>query len=83
MIRVFPRTLLGLALCALATGCITTAEQLAQRNNERCTNRGLEPGTKLFNDCLAQIENERDERKEANRRAMVERSGAPSWNRGE
>ena len=83
MTRVFLRALLGLTLCALAAGCITTAEQVAKRNNERCTNRGLEPGTKLFDDCLAQIENERDARREANRREMVERSGAPSWNRGQ
>ena len=77
------RSALVLGLCLLAAGCITTAEQLAERNNQRCTNRGLEPGSKLFNDCLAQIENERDARKEANRRAMVERSGAPSWNMGQ
>jgi hypothetical protein len=76
------RSILGLMLCTAVAGCITTGEQLADRNNERCKARGLQPDTKNFNDCLAQLETEHDLRIESNRRAMTERSAAPSSNRG-
>jgi hypothetical protein len=82
MTRTLPRLLLASGLCLLAAGCFSTAEQLAQRNSERCAARGHQPNTKLFNDCLAQLETERDLRTEARRREMVERSAVPSPNRG-
>jgi hypothetical protein len=77
------RCALALALCLVAAGCITTAERAAQRNNERCAARGHQPNTKGFNDCLGQLDNERDARREAGRREMIERSAAPPLNRGQ
>jgi hypothetical protein len=78
----FWRSILLLCLCVLVSGCITSAEQVAARNNERCTNRGLQPDTKNFNDCLTQLDNERDARMQARRQEMLEKSAIPSSNRG-
>ena len=47
MTRFFYRSILALALGTLVTGCITTAEQQAQRNEERCADRGYKPKTDL------------------------------------
>jgi hypothetical protein len=76
------RTALLLALGSLATGCITTAEQQAKRNNERCADRGLQPNSDAFADCIVRLETERDARMEARRREMVEKSAIPPSNRG-
>jgi hypothetical protein len=78
----FWRSIVGLALCALVTGCITSAEQQAQRNEERCVARGYQPNTKDFNDCLTRVETERDLRMQSRRQEMLEKTGIPSSNRG-
>jgi hypothetical protein len=67
MTRSFCRLILTLALAMLVTGCITTAEQQAQRNEERCAARGHQPKTDAFNDCVVRIESERSQRMESNR----------------
>ena len=67
------RLILLLVLTSFAAGCISTSEQLAQRNNERCANRGLQPGTDRFSECLVQLEGERVQRMESHRRGMMER----------
>jgi hypothetical protein len=66
--------LLGLALSV--AGCASTA-QLAQRNNERCVNRGYQPGTADFNKCLQLVENEHVQRMDARRQEWIEKSGSP------
>jgi hypothetical protein len=82
MTRPFGRPLLVLALCALATGCITSAEQQAQRNEERCAARGLQPNTDAFKDCMVRIDTERELRMQTRRQEMLEKSAIPSSNRG-
>jgi hypothetical protein len=79
----FYRSILALALGALVTGCITTAEQQAQRNEERCAARGYQPKTDPFNDCVVRMESERSGRMESNRRYQLEKSDNPTTaNRG-
>jgi hypothetical protein len=76
------RPILMLALCALTTGCITSAEQQAQRNEERCAARGYQPNTDAFKDCLVRLDTERELRMQTRRQEMLERSAVPSSNRG-
>ncbi len=83
MTRFLCRLIPLLALGVLVGGCITTAEQQAERANQRCVARGYSPGTKDFDECLTLIETERGIRQENNRRMMIERSAAPSMNRGQ
>jgi hypothetical protein len=79
----FSRSILALALATLVAGCITTAEQQAQRNEERCAARGYQPKTDPFNDCMLRIESERSQRMESNRRFQLEKSDNPTTaNRG-
>jgi hypothetical protein len=76
------RPILTLALGMLVTGCITTAEQQAQRNEERCLARGYQPKSDAFNDCVVRIEGERAQRMESNRRYEMEKPGGPATPRG-
>jgi hypothetical protein len=83
MICFIYRSILALALGTLVTGCITTAEQQAQRNEERCAARGYQPKTDSFNDCVVRLESERGQRMESNRRYQLEKSDNPTTaNRG-
>ena len=82
MTRSVSRLILLLALSLPVAGCATTPEQLAQRNNERCTARGYQPNTDAFADCLVRLETERTVRADARHRELTETSGAPSSNRG-
>jgi hypothetical protein len=61
-----------LLLLSLLAGC-TSAKQLAERNNERCAARGLQPNSDAYSECMAQLETSRDLRMETNRRALMER----------
>jgi hypothetical protein len=76
------RSILLLALSVPLTGCISTSEQLAQRDKERCAARGHQPNTDAFANCLAQLETERDVRVQSRHRDLVERSSAPPLSRG-
>ena len=78
----FGRPILVLALCALVAGCITTAEQQAQRNEERCVERGYQPKSDAFADCLVRLETDKTVRMDQRHREMVEKSAIPSSNRG-
>ncbi len=77
MYRTAPRFLLLAALCALAAGCLSSRDQVAQRNNERCAARGFQPNTDRFSECLVALDSERDARMESRRRDMMERSNVP------
>jgi hypothetical protein len=68
-------------LAALLAGC-TSAKDVAQRNEERCLARGLQPKTDAYQECLNQLDNERDRRMETRRRELLEQSAAPPSNRG-
>jgi hypothetical protein len=74
------RLSLSLALGLLVAGC-SSVGQLAQRDNERCAARGLQPQTDAYTNCLASLETERKLRMDARHREQVERSGAPSFSR--
>ena len=77
------RSILLLTLGLLVTGCITTAEQQAQRNEERCVQRGYQPKTDAFSDCIVRLETESDQRRESNRRQLLEKPDNPTTaNRG-
>ena len=78
MTRFFYRSILALALGALVAGCITTAEQQAQRNEERCAARGLKPNSDAYSDCVAGLESQRERRMDVRRQEMLERSNAPA-----
>jgi 3-phenylpropionate/cinnamic acid dioxygenase small subunit len=83
MICLSYRSILVLALGTLVTGCITTAEQQAQRNEERCAARGYQPNTDQLKDCVVRLESERSQRMESNRRYQLEKSDNPTTaNRG-
>jgi hypothetical protein len=76
-----PFIILFAILGALLAGC-TSAKQIAERNEERCQARGLQPKTDAYQECIVQLDNERDRRVEARRREMIEQSAAPPSNRG-
>ena len=77
------RSILAVALCLLAAGCITTAEQVAKRNEDRCAARGYQPNTDAFKDCVVRIETDRTQRMETNRREALEKPDNPTTgNRG-
>ena len=76
------RTALIALIGLLATGCITTAEQQAKRNEERCIERGYKPKTDEFADCVVRIETDRSARMDARHRDEFSRSAMPSLNRG-
>ena len=76
-----PRFILLTLLGALLAGC-TSAAQIAQRNEERCQERGYQPKTDAFADCVTRLETERSVRGEQRRREMLEQSAAPPSNRG-
>jgi hypothetical protein len=82
MTRSFARPILALTLCALVAGCITTAEQQAKRNEERCVERGYQPKSDAFNDCIVRLDTERTVRMDQRHREAVEKSAIPSSNRG-
>jgi hypothetical protein len=68
-------------LAALLAGC-ASAKDIAARNEERCQARGLEPKSDKYEDCLRQLENERDARSESRRREALEKPAIPPSNRG-
>ena len=82
MTRSFGRPILALTLCALATGCITTAEQQAKRLEDRCVERGYQPNTDAFKDCVVRLETDKTVRMDQRHREAVEKSAIPSSNRG-
>jgi len=67
---------LGLALGLLLAGCATQA-QVAERNQQRCVNRGYQPGTTDFEKCMQLVDNERQERLDNRRQEWMLKSGNP------
>ena len=74
--RSIPLLLLGLTIASCAS-----STQVAQRYNERCAERGLQPGTEPYSNCVAQLETESALRRDARHREMIERSAVPSFGR--
>lgn len=73
------RAILLLALAGALAGC-TSAADLAARDNQRCTDRGLAPNTDLYANCLLQLEGERSARMEQRRRENLEKPFDPASN---
>ena len=65
-------------LAPLLAGCLTSSEQVAQRNEERCAARGLKPNSDAYSDCVAGLESQRERRMDVRRQEMLERSNAPA-----
>lgn len=76
---VFRCPILLLVLSALVAGCATSTEQLAQRNNERCAARGLQPNTDAFAECATRLETERDVRIQSRHRDLLEKTSSPPY----
>jgi hypothetical protein len=76
MICFVRRTAAVLALGLLVAGCASSA-QVTQNNEERCAARGYQPKTDDFNNCVVQLEGERQQRMENNRREMMEKPFTP------
>jgi hypothetical protein len=70
------RLSLLLALSLLVAGC-SSVGRLAQRDDERCAARGLQPQTDAYTNCLVSLETERKLRMDARHRELVERSDTP------
>jgi len=83
MTRTCWRTLLALMLATLTSGCLTSAENQAKIDNDRCVARGYQPNTPDFSSCLQRVGNEHDSRMQQRRQEMLEKSGAPNFSRGE
>ena len=76
---IFSRPVLLLVLCALVAGCASSAEQLAQRNNEWCAARGLQPNTDAFAECVTRLETERDVRIQSRHRDLLDKTSSPPY----
>jgi hypothetical protein len=73
MIKIFRRTTLLLAVSLLAGACATSPERQAQLDNERCSARGHQAGSKEHDDCVSTFVSQRDARQQAQHRELVER----------
>jgi uncharacterized protein YecT (DUF1311 family) len=81
MISRFCRFICMAVVCALAAACAVTAEQQAQRDNERCSARGLQPESKAHDDCVSALANQRDARMQRGHRELVERPAPTPYSR--
>ena len=79
MISSFLRAALVLSmLTGLVAACATSPEQQAQRDDDRCTERGYKPQTKQHDDCVMGLAASRDARMQRQHRELVERP-APTY----
>jgi hypothetical protein len=78
MISTFCRFIVVSLLVGSVAACASSAEQQAQRDDERCAARGLQPNTKAHDDCVTSLANQRDARMQQRHREMVERP-APTY----
>jgi hypothetical protein len=72
------RLLTVTAICLLAGGCLSSREQIATRDQDRCVARGYQPGTDAHADCVTRLETERDTRMQSRHRDLMERSNIPA-----
>jgi hypothetical protein len=78
MISTFYRFIVVSLLVGSVAACASSAEQQAQRDDERCAARGLQPNSKEHDDCVTSLASQRDARMERRHREMVERP-APTY----
>lgn len=74
----FCRVIVVSLLVGSVAACASSAEQQVQRDDERCTARGLQPNSKAHDDCVTSLANQRDARMQQRHREMVERP-APTY----
>ena len=79
---IMTRSFLLLSLLAASLAACTSTKDIEARNEQRCQARGFEPNSKLYNDCLSQLEAERSSRMEQRRREALEQPAIPQLNRG-
>jgi uncharacterized protein YecT (DUF1311 family) len=73
----FRRAIVLLALTGLVAACSTTPEQQAQRDDERCAERGYQPNSKGHDDCITSLRAQRDARMQRRHQELVERPATP------
>ncbi|MPZ36846.1 MAG: hypothetical protein GEU95_02085 [Rhizobiales bacterium] len=73
MTYTFSRLIFLAMLTGLVAACAMSAEQQAQRDDERCTARGHELNSKAHGDCVASLQAQRDARLDRRHRELVER----------
>jgi hypothetical protein len=76
------RSLLLLSLLAVTLAACASAKDVEARNEQRCTARGFEPNTKLYEDCMSSLAAESSARMEQRRREALEKPAIPQINRG-
>jgi hypothetical protein len=81
MTSLFCRLIFVSVLTALVAACATSPEQQAQRDGDRCTERGWKPGTKEHDDCISSVQSRRDTRMDQRHRELVERPAATPYGR--
>lgn len=81
MTSTFCRFIFLSALSGLVAACAMSAEQQAQRDDERCAARGLKPTTKEHDDCVMGLRGRRDVREQQRHRELVERPAATPYGR--
>lgn len=76
------RSLLLLSLLAVTLAACASTKDVEARNEQRCQARGFEPNSKLYEDCMRQLDAERSARMEQRRREALEQPAIPPLNRG-
>jgi hypothetical protein len=78
MISTFCRFIVVSLLVGSVAACASSAEQQAQRDDERCTARGYQPNSKAHDDCVTSLAAQRDARMQQRHRELVERPATPN-----
>jgi hypothetical protein len=73
----FYRFIVLAMLTGFVAGCGTSAEQQAQRDDERCAGRGYRPNSKEHDDCVRGLQASRDVRMQRRHQELVERPATP------
>ena len=81
MTSTFCRFIFLSVLSGLVAACAATAEQQAQRDDDRCAARGLQPQSKAHDDCVIGLRAQRDVREQQRHRELVERPAATPYGR--
>jgi hypothetical protein len=64
-------------LTGLVAACGTSAEQQAQRDDDRCASRGYQANSKEHDDCVRSLQAQRDVRMQRRHQELVERPATP------
>jgi hypothetical protein len=73
----FCRIIFLSVLSGLVAACAMTAEQQAQSDGERCAARGLQVNSKAHDDCISNLQSQREVRLQRRHQELVERPSTP------